>query len=252
VQRTNPPTSPASHEPEAATEPAQPENRGRLEVSEISLGESAPVAVGFVIALPFLATPWLLKLLVQLFGNCSTDCASTQHGGLWLLEKLVGAGRLPQVLITTPVLADAAVGAAVMVVVIQVLAACQVPILAGFAPILKVTQRIKPRTGAGFDFVVKSKGRPHRVMIHLGGTFAGYPGDAFVSLKLQDPTGSVQQCERTVRPISVSTSTKGVADYIFDPIYFQFTPELAGNSHLWVGYGVGPECRMRLAIQRRS
>lgn len=227
---------------------------GSLRPTNLALGESAPVAIGLLVALPFLATPWLLKLILHAAAVCApgASCAADQHGGLWLLTTLLGAEHLPAAFARQPAIADVVVGIASTVLVILLLALLRVPILAGFSPVLKITQPARPRSGTGFDFIIRHRGRPHRITIHLAGMFAGYPGDGFVALKLHLPTGETQSCEQTVRPVAQAAKRNGVADYLFDPIYFQFTPQLGGKTHLWVGYGSGPECKLKLTVQRRS
>jgi hypothetical protein len=171
---------------------------------------------------------------------------------VWILDHLFGTAHVPAALVNPPIIADTLVGLAVMVLVVLLLALLHVPLLGGFAPVLKLTLPMRPRTGMGFDFALRHRGRPHRIRVHLLGTFSGYPGDGFLSMTLQLPSGAVAACEQQVRPIAGSGRRGDVPEYTFDPLYFQFTPILAGKSHLWIGYGTGPECRMKVTVQQRS
>jgi hypothetical protein len=250
---------PAGGVAEAGATAAQPPAAAKpiaevLEPTSLALGESAPVAIGMFIAVPFLATPWLLHLVLTKVGGCGAvaQCGAGQDGGIWVLDHLIGVQHVPAALHTTPTVADAIVGLAVTVLVVLLLALLRVPLLGGFAPVLKVLQPMRPRSGMGFDFTLRQKGRPHRISISLRGTFAGYPGDGFLTLTLQLPSGAVASCDHQVRPVSGLGKRHEVPEYIFDPIYFQFTPLQAGKAHLWVGYGTGPECRMKITVQQRS
>lgn len=225
-----------------------------LEPTELTFRESLPGVIGFIVVIPLIATPWLLGLAFRSAARCgsATSCVTNAHLGLKIMAALVGSNRTPQALLDTPILADGLLGLVLLAAVIMVSGLAGIPLFGGFAPALQVKRHARPRTSESYDFLVREAGKPYRIAIHTQGRYAGYPGEALISVKLHLQDAKPLTVERAVRPIAEPARANQVTEYVFDPVYFQFISAVAGSAQLWVGYGNGPECLMTLSVTRRS
>jgi hypothetical protein len=226
----------------------------KLEPTELNVRESASVVLGFLVALPFLSLPLLLRLIVRFPAACSAHvaCGDTRSVGLRVLEGIAGADRVPVAFIQNPILADVGLSLLGITVVLLVCVVFRIPPIGGPPPVFKAAIFARPRTGQSFDFMIRDAGRPHRIAVHAAGRFTGFPGDALIALKLTLAEAKPLAVERHVPPVAEPASARQVTDYVYDPIYFEFTPPLDGPAQLWVGYGSGPEARLRISITRRD
>lgn len=242
--------------PRAAAQQAVPApiQEPKLARTDLTFRESVPIVMGFLVVAPFLALPLFGRLALRFFGNCGStiSCASHLHFGLWLFQRLLGADRLPPSLANYPLLDDALVSAMAVGVVIVLCGLFGIPIFGGFAPVLKVTQYMRARTGESFEFAIRDRNRPHLITVHMLGRFAGFPGEALVALKLHLPSGEMLHIEVPLRPVAEPAKKNAVMDYVFDPLYFTFTPPANGVAQCWLGYGIGPEGKIKFCINRRN
>lgn len=225
-----------------------------LERTDLNLRESVPVVMGFLIVVPFLALPWLIRLWASLVHTCSTTlgCTVRIDVGLGLLQTLVGAANVPDAIRRMPILADIGLSALAVTAAVLLCVLLRIPPIGGSAPVLKASARMLPRTGQAFDFIIRDAHRPHRIAVHAAGRHTGYPGDLLIALKLTLHEARPLEVERSVAPVAEPAPMNAVTDYVYDPFYYQFTPTEAGPAHLWVGYGNGPEAMMRVSITRRD
>ena len=226
----------------------------KLEPTEITMRESVPVVLAFIVVAPLITIPWFISLYLRFADNCSStlSCVRHTHFGLRSVEYLVGPANIPTELLDHPFLADVLSGVVVLALVILLCGLFRIPLFGSFSPVLNVTTHMRQRTGETYNFSVQDAGRPHRIAIHAKGRFPGFPGDALISLKLDLPNVETLTAEQYLKPIAEPAKRNAIIEYVFDPIYFQFTPPEAGRVQLWFGYGSGPETKVSLCVSRRS
>lgn len=224
-----------------------------LEVTDLTMKESASVLRALIGAVPLVALPWVVSLYLHATTNCdaTSNCVMQTTLGLRFMKTLVGTANVPATLVDTPLLADLLVGLLVLCVVYIVCSLFGIPPFGGPAPLLAVKETMQPRTGKAFDFALRDKDRPHRIAIHVTGTYTGFPGDVLVAIRLQLPESRPLEIERTVKPLAEPVKKGEVQEYAFDPINFQFTSPHPGPTHIWIGYGAGPQAKLRIKVQPR-
>ena len=228
--------------------------KATLERATLTMRESIPNVFALFAIAPFLYAPSLITFFLRAPADCAAagTCVTHMHAGLWAIQAIAGADRIPAPLLDAPVLADLLLGVMLSLALVAFGSLFGLPLFRGFSAALDVTKRVRPRTGEGYDFQIRNKGRAHLLSVHVQGTYTGYPGDAFISIKLDLPDALPLEVEPLLKASSGGSSSNGLSEYVYEPVYFQFTPTHNGPTHLWVAYGTGPEGKLRVAVQRRS
>lgn len=229
-------------------------NEPKLVSTELNVREAIPIVFAFLIVLPFLATPWIIGLALRLgsSGHCGSTlrCIIQVHATVRLLELVTNRSSIPPALIAHPVVADLLLGMSIFVAILLLAVALHVPLFGAVSPVLNVTERKRSRTASSYPFTIVEPNKPHRLAIHIKGSFAGYPGTCLITLKVRLPDGIAMQVDHDLRP-AADGERGGITNFVFDPFLYQFTPPKAGPAELWIGYGNGPECKMTVTINRR-
>lgn len=225
-----------------------------LEHATLTMRESIPNMFALLAIVPFLCVPSLITFFLRTPADCiaAGTCVTHMHTGLWAIQATAGIDRIPAALLDTPVLADLLLGLLLSLALVALGSLFGLRLFRSFSPTLDITKRVRPRTGEGYDFQIRNKGCAHLLSVQVQGTYTGYPGDAFVSIKLELPDALPLEVEPLLKANSGGSSGKGLSEYYYDPVYFQFTPTHNGTTHLWVAYGNGPEGKLRVSIRRRS
>jgi hypothetical protein len=229
-------------------------NEPRLVPTDLNLREAIPILFAFLVVLPFLATPWILGIALRFGsgGHCGSTlrCVVQFHAAIRLFELVTTRSSIPPAVIAHPIVADLLLGLVIFVAVLLLAVALHIPIFGAISPVLKVTERKRSRTASSYPFTIVEPNKPHRLAVHIKGTFAGYPGGSLITLKVQLPGGIAMQVDHDLKPAS-DGDRGGITNYVFDPFFYQFTPPKAGRAELWIGYGNGPDCKMSVTINRR-
>ena len=229
-------------------------NVPRLTPTDLNLREAIPIVFAFVIVLPFLATPWIVGIALRL--GSGAHCGSTLRciiqvrATARLLELVVRRSSIPPAVIAHPVLADLLLGMSIFAVILFLAVALHIPLFGAVSPVLNVTERKRSRTASSFPFTIVEAKKPHRLAVHIKGSFAGYPGTCLITIKVRLPDGIMMQVDHDLKP-AADGDRGGITNFVFDPFFYQFTPPKAGPAELWIGYGNGPDCRMTVTINRR-